>query len=122
HAFSYRDEMRSLRPGLIAALAVTVSAPLHAQRAPRGPSAPQVNGIVDAVIDAAEWRSIGPATMMGRVTDVEAIPSPSRTFYFAGAAGGIWKTTNNGVTFRPLFQNERTASMGDLAIAPSDTM
>jgi photosystem II stability/assembly factor-like uncharacterized protein len=50
------------------------------------------------------------------------IPSPSRTFYVAAAAGGVWKTTNNGVTFRPLFQNERVASMGDLAIAPSDTL
>ena len=60
--------------------------------------------------------------MMGRVTDVEAIPSPSRTFFLAAAAGGVWKTTNNGVTFRPLFQNERVAAMGDLAIAPSDTL
>ena len=40
--------------------------------------------------------------------------------YVAAAAGGIWKTTNNGVTFRPVFQNERVVSMGDLAIAPSD--
>jgi photosystem II stability/assembly factor-like uncharacterized protein len=114
--------MGSLRPGLIAALAVALAVPVHAQRSARGPSAEPANGIVDAVIDAATWRSIGPANMMGRVTDVEAIPSPSRTFYFAGAAGGIWKTTNNGVTFRPLFQNERVAAMGDLAIAPSDTM
>ncbi|HEX2168361.1 MAG TPA: hypothetical protein VHG09_14095 [Longimicrobiales bacterium] len=114
--------MRSLRPGLIAALAVAVTVPLHAQDAPRGPSAQPANGIVDAVLDAAEWRSIGPANMLGRVTDIAALPSPSRTFYVAAAAGGIWKTTNNGVTFRPLFQNERVAAMGDLAIAPSDTM
>ena len=60
--------------------------------------------------------------MAGRVTDVEGIPSPSRTFFFAAATGGIWKTTNNGVTFRPVFDDQRVISMGDLAIAPSDTL
>ncbi|NNF38951.1 MAG: hypothetical protein HKN71_09800, partial [Gemmatimonadetes bacterium] len=72
--------------------------------------------------DAFRWRSIGPANMMGRVSDVEGIPSPSRTFFVAAAGGGIWKTTNNGVTFRPVFDPGRVISMGDLAIAPSDTL
>ncbi|MFH1764536.1 MAG: hypothetical protein ABIF09_10130, partial [Gemmatimonadota bacterium] len=40
----------------------------------------------------------------------------------AAATGGIWKTTNNGTTFRPLFTDERVISLGDIAIAPSDTM
>ena len=80
------------------------------------------NGVVldDAWLDGFRWRSIGPANMSGRVTDIEGVPSPSKTFYVATASGGIWKTTNNGVTFRPLFQNERVVSLGDLAIAPSD--
>ncbi len=60
--------------------------------------------------------------MSGRVTDVEGIPSPSKTFYVATAAGGIWKTTNAGTSFRALFDDERVISLGDLAIAPSDTM
>ena len=67
------------------------------------------------------WRNIGPADMGGRVADVAGIPSPSKTFYVAAAAGGIWKTTNAGTTFRPVFDNERVISMGALAIAPSDT-
>ncbi len=74
----------------------------------------------DAWEEALRWRSIGPANMAGRVTDVEGLPSPSKTFYVAAAAGGIWKTTNNGHTFRPLFQDERVVSLGDIAIAPSD--
>src|SRR5262245_43468531 len=78
---------------------------------------------MDSVVLAnARWRSIGPAIMGGRITDIEGIPSPSRTFFVAAAAGGIWKTTNAGATFRPVFDNERVISMGDLAIAPSDTM
>ncbi len=74
-----------------------------------------------ATLAGFRWRSIGPANMAGRVTDVEGIPSPSRTFYVAAAAGGIWKTTNAGTTFRPVFDVGRVISMGDLAIAPSDT-
>lgn len=75
-----------------------------------------------AVIDGLRWRQVGPANMMGRVADVEGIPFPSRTFFVAGAAGGVWKTTNNGTTFRPVFDNYGVASLGDIAIAPSDTM
>ncbi len=72
-------------------------------------------------IASFRWRAIGPANMAGRITDVEAIPSPSTTAYFAAASGGIWKTPNGGTTFRPVFDGERVISMGDLAIAPSDT-
>jgi len=60
--------------------------------------------------------------MSGRITDIEGIPSPSKTFFVATVAGGIWKTTNNGTTFRPLFTDKPVVSMGDLAIAPSDTL
>ncbi|HSR42366.1 MAG TPA: hypothetical protein VLL48_09345, partial [Longimicrobiales bacterium] len=87
------------------------------------PSLAQTGPALDSAwLDGFRWRSIGPANMAGRVTDVEGLPSPSKTFYVAHAAGGVWKTTNNGTTLRPLFQNERVAAMGDLAIAPSDTM
>ncbi len=76
--------------------------------------------IPDEVWETFRWRSVGPVNMGGRVTDVEGLPSPSKTFYVAAAAGGIWKTTNNGITFRSIFDEPRVASMGDLAIAPGD--
>lgn len=66
-----------------------------------------------------EWRSIGPANMAGRVTDIEGVPGTG-TFFVVGATSGIWKTTNHGTTYRPVFDNERVVSMGDLAIAPSN--
>ncbi|MEO6443693.1 MAG: glycosyl hydrolase [Gemmatimonadaceae bacterium] len=96
------------------ALAAHPSA-LHAQSA----AAFEVDS---TTLSAFKWRLVGPANTMGRVSDVAAIPSPSKTFFVAAAAGGIWKTTNNGTTFRPVFDNERVVSMGSLAIAPSDTM
>ncbi len=67
------------------------------------------------------WRNLGPANMGGRVSSVVGIASPSKTFLVAAAAGGIWKTTNAGTTFRPVFDNYPCVSMGELAIAPSDT-
>ncbi len=72
------------------------------------------------MLEEFRWRSIGPVNMGGRVTDVEGLPSPSKTFYVAGAASGIWKTTNNGISFQQLWDHDRVAAMGDIAIAPSD--
>ena len=81
-----------------------------------------VLGQLDSVTLAGfRWRNIGPANFGGRVADIAAIPSPSKTFYVATAGGGIWKTTNAGTTFKPIFDNQRVVSMGALAIAPSDT-
>ena len=67
------------------------------------------------------WRNIGPANFMGRVSDVVGIPRRRRRSSWRPSAGGIWKSTNNGLTWRPLFDNQRVISMGMLAIAPSDT-
>ncbi len=80
----------------------------------------QLTQPLDDMMEEFRWRSIGPSNMGGRVTDVEGIPSPSKTFFVAGAASGIWKTTNNGTTFKQVWSDERVISMGDLAIAPSD--
>jgi len=67
------------------------------------------------------WRSIGPVNMAGRITDVEGDPRNPKTFYVTGATGGIWKTINAGTTFIPLWENGPIASMGDIAIAPSNS-
>jgi photosystem II stability/assembly factor-like uncharacterized protein len=67
------------------------------------------------------WRNVGPANMGGRITDVAGIPWPSRTFYVSTAAGGVFKSTNAGTSFRAVLDTARIASGGSLAIAPSDT-
>jgi photosystem II stability/assembly factor-like uncharacterized protein len=101
-----------------AASAQNAAAPQPGAQRSTGNAAP----LGAAVINSLEWRVVGPANMAGRVSDVVGIPGPSRTFFVASAAGGIWKTTNNGTTFRPVFDKERVVSMGVMAIAPSDTM
>src|SRR5215216_7842540 len=57
------------------------------------------------------WRSIGPANMGGRVTDIAGIPGDPYTFYIGAADGGIFKTTNGGTTFKPLFQDQAVLSI-----------
>lgn len=69
---------------------------------------------------AFRWRSVGPANMSGRVTDLEVDPRNTKVFYFSLGAGGIFKTINNGTTFQPIFDKEAVTAIGDIAIAPSD--
>ncbi len=71
-------------------------------------------------MSAFRWRSIGPANMGGRVTDIEVDPRNKKVFYVATATGGIWKTINAGTMFFPLFDKERVISLGDIAIAPTN--
>jgi photosystem II stability/assembly factor-like uncharacterized protein len=67
-----------------------------------------------------EYRSIGPAIMGGRVSDVEGVPGDANVVYVASASGGLWKTTNGGVTWKPIFERQGTLSLGDIALAPSN--
>jgi len=67
------------------------------------------------------WRQIGPANMSGRVSDLAVPPGgEASTIYVAAAAGGVWKTINNGTTWEQVFEGGKTAAVGDIAIAPSD--
>ncbi|HAC06875.1 MAG: hypothetical protein MK486_05860 [Gemmatimonadetes bacterium] len=66
-------------------------------------------------------RNIGPATMSGRVVDLAVVNMDPRVFYLASATGGVWKTTDNGVRFAPVFQNEATHSVGDVVVHQRDT-
>jgi photosystem II stability/assembly factor-like uncharacterized protein len=67
-----------------------------------------------------EFREIGPATMGGRIDDVAVVESNANIVYVGTAAGGLWKTTNNGTTWEPVFDKESVSTIGDIAIAPSD--
>jgi len=68
------------------------------------------------------WRSVGPANMGGRVADIALAPGNAKTFFLAYATGGLFKTTNNGTTFSPVFDDKETSSIGAVAVvdAPKD--
>ena len=66
-----------------------------------------------------KWRSIGPFRG-GRVLAVTGVPGDPNVYYFGGVAGGVWKTTNAGLTWVALFDKEPVASIGSIAVASSD--
>ena len=65
------------------------------------------------------WRLVGPHRG-GWATAVAGVPGDPATFFFGAADGGVWKTTDAGTTWRPLFDRYGSASIGALAVAPSD--
>ena len=75
---------------------------------------------LETAFSRLEWRSIGPAIMGGRIADVEGVTGDPNVVYVASASGGLWKTTNGGVKWTPIFEREGTMSIGDIALAPSN--
>src|SRR6185503_7862944 len=71
--------------------------------------------------DSLHFRNIGPAATGGRIHDIEVDPTDPATIYVAAASGGIWKTTNRGTFWFPIFDKMPENTFGDLAIAPSNS-
>jgi hypothetical protein len=86
----------------------------------RSGAATPVNASEDPILRAFVWRAIGPASMGGRVDDIEAVPSDPSVIYVGYATSGVWKTTNMGTTWTPVFDTYPVSSIGDIAIAPSN--
>lgn len=76
--------------------------------------------LLSEMIRGLEWRCIGPANMGGRIDDFAVVESDPHIIYMATASGGVWKTSNNCVTWKPLFDEQDTSSIGAIAIAPSN--
>ncbi len=97
-----------LRPLLLLAVLLFSSGFLAAQQP-----------VPSALFSDLSWRLIGPFRG-GRSVAVTGVPGDPATFYFGSVGGGIWKTVNAGVTWTPLFDHQPVASIGALAIAPSN--
>lgn len=69
-----------------------------------------------SILKNVGFRSVGPTVMSGRVVDIDVNPDDPTIFYVAYASGGLWKTTNNGISFHPLLDNESVISLGDIAV------
>ncbi len=84
------------------------------------PATGQADAPVDPLLRGFAWRNIGPVGQGGRVNDLAVVERDPGTFYVGFATAGIWKTTNAGTTFTPIFDTYGTHSIGDIAIAPSN--
>src|SRR3954454_12965598 len=96
---------------VIAASAIAASIPLSGQ-----------SGGLDAnVLNSLELRSLGPAFASGRIQDVVIDPANTSVWYVASAFGGLWKTTNRGITFTPVFDEQGSFTLCCVVIDPKDS-
>src|SRR5439155_9955964 len=77
-------------------------------------------GLRPEIVGGLHWRPIGPARFGGRVTDIAAVEGRPAVFYVATASGGLWKTQDLGTTWDSIFDTVGCASIGDVALAPSN--
>ncbi|MEA2345224.1 MAG: hypothetical protein QOF63_3393, partial [Thermoanaerobaculia bacterium] len=67
-------------------------------------------------------REIGPALTSGRIIDLAVDPKDARVWYIATAGGGVWKTTNSGTSFAPIFDDQKSFSIGCVTVDPHDSL
>ncbi len=107
--------MRSCRR--VASLALVAltgfAAAAHAQRG--GPGGPQPASTPEPM----KFRYMGPAPA-GRIATVAGVPGDPNTYYLGSASGGVWKSTDGGQTFVPIFDDQPVAAIGSIAVADSD--
>ena len=117
-------------PRSVLAIALVASLPaiLSAQAKSADKTTPVVFDADSARLAELPWRSLGPAVTSGRVVDL-AVPEGPKSqvsgrlgdlFYVASASGGVWKTSNGGTTWESIFDHQGSASIGDIAVAPSN--
>src|SRR5262245_23058470 len=82
-------------------------------------AAPPGDQIDPSVFAELRWRSIGPPRS-GYISAPAGVPGDPATYYAGMPEGGVWKTTNAGTTWTPIFDAVRVASVGAVAVAPSD--
>ncbi len=95
--------------------AVCLNAHPKKEKAPTK-SAGKDSMLVESNFSAMKLRAIGPAITSGRISDIAVHPETNSTFYVAVSSGGVWKTTNSGISFTPIFDNENSYSTSCIVI------
>ena len=72
-------------------------------------------------VSGLKWRGVGPALMGGRIADIAVSPTEKSTWYVAVGSGGLWKTTNRGTTWTPIFDTQKSYSIGTVTIDPNNS-
>ncbi|MEN9507961.1 MAG: hypothetical protein RLZZ621_524, partial [Gemmatimonadota bacterium] len=104
---------------LVSAAVSPLTASAQARPTPR-PIPTTSSVITDSTFGGLRYRNIGPANMSGRIADVEGIPGDPTLLYVGSASGGVWKTTNAGTTWTPIFDKQPVQSIGDVALEPGN--
>lgn len=104
-----------------AALLSTVSLVAQKKSDDKKPAEPTDPLLISETYSTLSFRSIGPAVTSGRIVDLAVNPKNKNVWYIVAAAGGVWKTTNAGVTFNPVFDGQSAYSLGCISIDPNNT-
>ncbi len=100
-------------------LCLLVQASMYAQKK----SAPKESSVLpfdEGTVSALSFRLVGPALTSGRVVDLAIHPNNNDVWYVAAACGGVWQTTNHGITFSPIFDGQGSFSIACVELAPSN--
>ncbi|TRY33208.1 VPS10 domain-containing protein [Aliiglaciecola sp. M165] len=81
----------------------------------------QTGLMTDELLSGMTLRNIGPAYMSGRIADIEIDRKDPSIWYVAVGSGGVWKTENGGITWKPIFDKQAVFSTGDVTIDPSNS-
>ena len=103
-----------------ATLLLTLAVFLAPPPAPLAAQQVRPDTLKSADVSALTFRNLGGAFMSGRIVEVAVDPTDRSTWYVAAASGGVWKTTNSGVTWQPIFERYGSYSIGTVAIDPND--
>lgn len=90
------------------------------QKKPGASTSPKDN-FESSTFEGLKFRSLGPALTSGRIADIAINPNNTKEYYVAAAAGGVWKTTNAGITYDPIFDGEGSYSIGCVTIDPTNS-
>ena len=81
---------------------------------------PSDHAAIAKVVSSLGLRTLGPGLMSGRIADIEVHPTDRSTWYVAAGSGGVWKTGNAGVTWKPLFDEQPSYSIGEITLDPTN--
>ena len=84
-------------------------------------SNPNKDKKTENIYDGLKFRHLGPALMSGRISDIAIHPNNENIWYVASGSGGAWKTENSGTTWKPIFDNEKSYSIGCITLDPQNS-
>ncbi len=99
--------------------------PLQAQKKKKNKDKQEVTVVKEALdtmkLGGLKWRNVGPAITSGRISDIAVNPDNPYEYYVATSSGGVWKTTNNGLTYQPIFDSQGSYSIGCVTMDPNNS-